>query len=146
MDHHDPTCAAFVNGVYGVTGTLLLDKKTLRLRDPADESFEFTIRINSCEKMHATDASDISFYLADRRSQQRRPECNFNAGRSLVTDRPNLTSIAVAHCRDDGEHRIDREINERVSAFRLLSDVTRRKMDDANVSQYIGTVDLRQRV
>jgi len=62
----------------------------LRLRDPADESFEFTIRINSCEKMHATDASDISFYLADRRSQQRRPNA------TSTPDAPSLPIVPTS--------------------------------------------------
>jgi hypothetical protein len=143
MNHHDPTRESFVNRVYGVTGALLLDKKTLRLRYPADESLELAICIDSCEKVHATDTSDFPLDLTDRRAQQRCSECNINAGRSLVTDRSDFARISVNQCRDNREYCVDREINERVGAFRLLGDVARLEMNDANVSRDFCKLGLR---
>jgi SRSO17 transposase len=143
VKHHDPTCASFVNGVHSVTGALLLDKKTLCLRNPADEPLELAIGIDSSEKVHAIETSDVSLNLADRRAQQRSSECNFNAGRSLVTYRSDFARISVKHCRDNREYCVKREINKNVSAVRLLGDIARREMNDANVPCDFGTIDLR---
>jgi hypothetical protein len=129
--------------VHGITGALLFDKKTLRLRNPSDESLELTVSIDRCEKVYAIDASDVPFNLADRRAQQRRPEGNFNTGSSLVTYRSDFACISVKHCRDDREYCVNREIDKRVGGFWLLGDIARRETNDANVSRDFGTIDLR---
>jgi hypothetical protein len=143
MNHHDPTRTSFVNGVDGVTGTLLFDKKSLRLRNPSDEPFEFTIFIECCEKMHAIDASNVAFYLAYGGAKERCSKRDIDPGSPLVADRSNFAGTAVKHRRDDREYRIDREINKRVGAFRLLGDIARREMNDPNMSNDFRAIALR---
>jgi hypothetical protein len=146
MNHHDPTRTSLVDGVHGVTGALLLDKKSLRLGNPADEPFEFTISIERCEKAHVIDASDVALYLADRGPKERCAERDLNAGSALVTDRSNFARTAVEHHRDDRENRIDREINKRVGAVRLLGNIPRREMNNPNMFNDFREIAGRQRV
>jgi len=80
---------------------LLLDKKALSLRNPANKPFELTIGIYGFQKTHAIDTGDIALNLADRCAQKRGAECDFNPGRSFVTYRSDFARISIKHGRDD---------------------------------------------
>jgi hypothetical protein len=143
MNHHYPARTSLVNGVYGVTGALLFDKKSLRLCNASDEPSELTIFIDRCKKVHAIDASDIAVYLTYRCPKECCAERDLNPGSPLVADRSNFACAAVEHCCYDRKYRIDREINKRVGAVWLLGDISGREMNDPNMSNDFRAIGLR---